>query len=407
MPAFRYRARDHRGKLLSGIVDAKDEHEVANLLMEKELVPINISLAQGHFSLSKLLRLEITSSKVKTDDLIMLCRQMYTMTKAGVPLLGALEKLAEVTRNPLLKRTMLEVAAQIEKGSTFAVSLKQFPTVFPSVFISVVNAGERSGELEEAFLRLAHYFELDAKTKKRIKAATRYPVMVVGAILIALGVMNFMVIPAFAQMFASFKVELPLVTRILMGSSNFMIHNWLWLVLIIAALVLLLRYQLRTPAGRYQWDKMKLKLPVIGGILHRITLARFSRIFTMTTRSGVPMVEGIQLVANAVGNAYIAKAINQMEQGISRGEPLHHVAEHSGVFSSIVLQMLAVGENTGAIDIMLEEVADFYEREVDYDLARLGDMIEPILLVVMGCLVLLLALGVFLPMWDMTSFIKR
>lgn len=405
MPVFRYRARDSKGKVSVGQIEAESRTKVASSLMEKGLVPLEIGTKKEPFDLKRLLNFELTPKKVKVDDLIMLCRQMFTMIKAGVPLLDLLDKLESVTRNPMLKKTLGQVADEIAKGKSFAASVQGFPNVFPTVFVSVVDAGERSGALEEAFKRLASYFELEAKMVKKIKSATRYPIMVIAAILVALGVMNFMVIPSFAQMFASFKMELPLVTRILLGSSNFMLAYWPGIFGVAGVAGFGVHRWLKTEKGRYTWDRYKLKMPVIGPILHRATLARFARIFTMTVRSGVPIVEGLKLVSSTVGNAYVAKAILGMQDGITRGDTFAKTAEDAGVFTEIVLQMLSVGEQTGALDTMLEEVADFYEREVDYDLARLSEMIEPILLVVMGALVVVLALGIFLPMWDMTSFV--
>lgn len=407
MPVFTYEARNSGGKIIKGVMEAKDQTMVASNLLETGLMPITVVIKKEPFDLSKLMKLEITPKKVKSDDMIMLCRQMFTMIKAGVPLLDALDKLSEVTRNPLLKKVLKDIQDEISKGKTFAASVQGFPKIFPPVFASVIDAGERSGELEEAFRRLAGYFELEAKTAKRIKAAVRYPIMVIVAIVIALCIMNFMVIPSFAKMFATFKKELPLVTKILLGSSNFMVNNWPIILATVISIFAAIKYTLKTKAGRFRWDRVKLKMPVIGPILHRVILARFARIFTMTVRSGVPMVEGIQLVSKTVGNTYVAKALEGMKEGITRGDPFTKTAEQSGIFSTIVLQMLSIGEETGSMDTMLEEVADFYEREVDYDLSRLGDMIEPILLVIMGCMVLLLALGIFLPMWDMTSFVKK
>lgn len=404
---FQYQARDSGGQLIKGKMEAESQSTVLSALSSKNLIPIKVEQVKQVANLKSIMAFEITPKNVRPDDMIMFCRQMYTLSKAGVPILSGLTRLAETTRSPLLAKTLKEVADKITTGQTLTQALSKYPKVFKNVFVALVDAGEQSGQLELAFEELANYFELERETKKRIKSATRYPTIVIGAIIVAFGVINFMVLPTFADMFKSFGADLPLITRVMIGMSNWMVTNWPSLLIIILALVVGVHFYLKTPKGRLNWDRTKLKLPLVGSIIHRIIMARFSRVFTMTLKSGVPMVQGISLIARTVGNKHVEQKMEGMREGIEKGDSLTKCASESNLFSPIALQMITVGEESGSIDTMLTEVADFYEREVDYDLKRLGDAIEPILLVIIGVLVMLLALAVFLPMADMSSFASR
>ncbi|MDY6943107.1 MAG: type II secretion system F family protein, partial [Pseudomonadota bacterium] len=275
------------------------------------------------------------------------------------------------------------------------------PAVFSPIFISIIRVGEESGRLDEAFIRLYHYLSFEKTTRDRVKVAARYPFFVLIAVTVAIGVIVTVVVPPFARIFESLGAPLPLPTRILIGMSDVVINYWYLLGAATAGLVMGARAYLRTESGRYRWDKLKLRLPVIGSIMLRSSLSRFARAFDMSFRSGVPVVQAMTLISRAVDNTYIAERVVEMRNGIERGDPLSRTARTTGLFPPMVLQMLTVGEETGSIDDMMKEVADFYEREVDYDVENLSATIEPLLIVAVGGVVLLMALGVFLPMWDM------
>jgi len=315
--------------------------------------------------------------------------------------------LATSSRNKLLQQALTDVIHNLEGGLSLAASLQTREDVFDNLFMSMVHVGENTGQLDTAFKQLADYLEMERETRKRIKQATRYPMMVLIAISIAIVIINVLVIPAFAAFFAKFDAELPWQTRLLMATSDFFIeYGWFMLIALALAAYGFMRY-IDTEKGRFQWDRFKLKAPIIGGIFERIALGRFSRTFSMTYRTGVPILQALIVVARAAGNSYIAKFVNEMRGQIERGETLTRAAANSGMFTPLVLQMLAVGEETGALDSLMDQVADFYEEEVDYDLKQLSDAIEPILIVVMGVMVLIVALGVFLPMWDLASAMKH
>jgi MSHA biogenesis protein MshG len=284
--------------------------------------------------------------------------------------------------------------------------MAEYPKVFSQLFVSIVHVGENTGQLEKAFLQLSQYLELEMDTRKRIKTAMRYPTFVILAIVIAMVILNIFVIPQFAEIFGRFNVELPLATRILIGTSSFFVNYWPLLLVLTIGSVFLVRWYVGTPKGRMLWDKTRLRLPVVGSVIERSLLARFSRSFAMMVGAGVPLNQALSLVASAVDNAFMAERIVEMRRGIERGESLLRNAISSELFTPLVLQMISVGEETGQVDELLTEAAEFYEREVDYDLKSLTARIEPILITVVAGMVLILALGIFTPMWDMMRAVR-
>jgi len=400
MSAFQWRGRNARGQLVDGRVEADSSDAVAQQLMRLDITPIEIESAPSLAEEGNGLRRQLGLDRPGINDLILFTRQMFTLTKAGVPIIHGLRNVSQSTRNPQLRRAIDDVVDALESGRDLASGLAQNPGVFPAMFVSIVRVGESSGNLEQAFAQLTDYLELERDFRARLKQALRYPAMVIVAMFIAVAILMTFVIPAFAEFFARFDAELPLPTKLIIAASNFT-AEWWWLILLAIGVALLgFRSWIRTESGRYRWDRMKLRLPVVGKILFQGTMARFARTFAMTYRSGVPLIQGLTLTARAVENEYIGQAVNDMRTGIERGEALSRTAAATGLFSPLVLQMLGIGEETGDVDAMLTETAEYYEREVDYDLRNLSAYIEPILLVFLAVLVLVLALGVFLPMWD-------
>lgn len=400
MSAFQWRGRNARGQLVDGRVEADSTDSVAQQLMRLDITPIEIESAPDPQLDRPGLGQRLGLDKPKVNDLILFTRQMYTLTKAGVPIIHGLRNVSESTRNPQLRGAIEDVVDALESGRDFASGLAQNPGVFPPMFVSIVRVGENSGNLDQAFSQLTEYLELERDFKARLKQALRYPIMVIVAMFIAVAILMAFVIPTFAEFFANFNAELPLPTRIIIGVSNFTAEWWWVILLAIGTGLLGFRRWIGTENGRYRWDRLKLRFPVVGRILFQGTMARFARTFAMTYRSGVPLIQGLTLTARSVDNEYIGQAVNDMRTGVERGESLSRTASATGLFSPLVLQMLGIGEETGDVDAMLTETAEYYEREVDYDLRNLSAYIEPILLVFLAILVLILALGVFLPMWD-------
>ena len=405
MAKYQYKGRDAQGALITGQLDAVNAEAVATQLNSRGLIPLSIqevaTAAGNSFDFAKLFR-----KRISVEELIIFSRQMHSLNKAGVPIIRALRGLAGSIKNETLKETLYDVADTLESGVDLASSLNRHPEIFSPLYVSVIHVGENTGRLDLAFKQVAGYLELERDTKKRIGEATRYPLFVIVAIVIAIGVINVLVVPAFAKLFSSFNAELPWQTQFLINCSNFTVNNWYWLLLAIIGSILACRYYIATDIGGLNWDRMKLRIPLVGGIFERINLGRFARTYAMVARAGVPIIQALNVVGSAVGNRYIESKINAMRTRIERGENFSRVAQNSGMFSELVLQMISVGEETGTMDDLLDEVADFYEQEVDYDLKSLGDKIEPILLLIVAGMVLILALGVFLPMWDLSSAVK-
>lgn len=403
MPLFNYQGRSKRGELLKGSIDGASADAVASQLFNSGITPIDIVEARPETDVLVLLMRHLSQGKVDLADLILFSHQMYTLTKAGVPITQALTGLAESTRKPAFKEALMDVADSLQSGRDLASSLNRHPRVFNRLIVSIVQVGESSGNLDQAFVQISKYLETEKDTRDRIKSALRYPVIVLIAIAVAVSVINIFVIPAFAKLFASFKAELPWATKLLIGTSDFFIAYGPYMLAMLLLGGFGLRAWIKTDQGHYAWDRFKLRIPLLGDILNRATLARFARSFAMTQRAGVPLVQGLTVVANAVDNRYIGDHILAMRNGIERGESVTRTAALSGMFTPMVLQMMGVGEETGSLDAMMQQVAEFYEREVDYDIKNLSANVEPVLIVAIGVMVLILALGVFLPMWDLAQ----
>ncbi|WP_323060531.1 MSHA fimbrial biogenesis protein MshG [Aeromonas hydrophila] len=404
MSSFAYKGRDSQGNAVSGVVDAANEMAAAEQLMRRGVMPTE--LKPGKAKAAALDWSLLLERGVRLDELVVFSRQMYALTRAGIPILRAIAGLEESAHSKPLKRALHALGEDLGNGRPLSSSMQAHPRVFSSLFVAIIHVGENTGQLEEAFLQLANYFELELETRKRIKTAMRYPSFVLIAIGVAMVILNIMVIPVFAGMFAKFGVELPLATRILLATSHFFVHYW-WVMLgVLLAMVFGWRRWVSTVKGKLTWHRWQLKLPIVGTIIERSLLARFARSFSMMLKAGVPLNTALSLVADAVDNAWMAGRIRDMRAGIERGESLLRTAGSSGLFTPLVMQMIAVGEETGQVDDLLHEAAEYYEREVDYDLKSLTARIEPILIGIVAVMVLILALGIFTPMWDMMRAVR-
>ncbi len=404
MALFAYQGRDGQGRAVRGQLEAANEQAAGEQLLRRGILPT--ALRSTKVASRKIEWQVLLESRVTLDELVIFTRQMYALIKAGIPIMRAIHGLAQTAHSKPLRRALQQVESELGNGRPLSAAMQAHPKVFNSLFLSVVHVGENTGQLEASFLQLSNYFALELETRKRIKSAMRYPALVLGFIIVAMVILNILVIPTFASMFAKFGVELPLPTRILLASSHFFVEWW-WGLLIgsLAGIVLWFRW-VHTPAGALRWSRWQLQIPIIGSIINRALLARFARTFAMMLRAGIPLNQALSLVADAVDNAHVGLRIQQMRSGVERGESLYRTAGSSQLFTPLVMQMFAVGEETGQVEELMQEAAEFYEREVDYDLRTLTARIEPILLVIVACMVLILALGIFTPMWDMMSAVR-
>ena len=409
MPTFAYRGRNARGEQVRGTLEGADSGAIAEQLFNTGITPVEIDVAAeraaatGEPTWWDRLREE----KPSALDVMLFSRQMHTLLRAGVPILKALGGLQESSQNPAMARVIQDLRQSLDSGRELSAAMSRHPQLFSPFYISLVRVGEATGLLEDVFLRLFEHLEFEKETRERIKAALRYPTFVIIAMAIALAIINIVVIPAFAKVFQNFKVELPFMTRVLIGVSDFSVHNWPYMLALLIGAVFAFRAWTATRPGKYAWDRFKLRLPIAGRIILQATLARFARSLALCLKSGIPAVQALSVVARVTENDYIQQRIEQMRDGVERGESILRTAVTTGVFTPMVLQMIAVGDETGELDELLFEVAEMYEGEVDYDVKNLAANIEPILIVFLAVLVLILALGVFLPIWDLGQTMLR
>jgi type II secretory pathway component PulF len=385
-------------------MEARGREAVAEQLASRGFIPVSIEEQT-----QSLLRFRIAGgfSRVKPQDLIVFSRQLATLMSAGVPFVQGLVTLEKQTENLRLRDALGDIRRDVETGSSFSDALAKHPSIFNKLYVSMIRAGETAGILDDILNRLAILSEHDAETRARVKTAVRYPLIVVGAICAAFVFLVSFVIPKFAAMFQRFKTDLPFPTRVLIGINAIVQHYWFIIVLVLGLLVWGAIAYGRTTRGRRQWDRFKLALPVFGVLFQKVALSRFARVFSAMQKSGLSMMLTLDVAAETVGNVVIARVVNEMRDSLRDGKGLRAPMESSGLFPPLVIQMMAVGEETGSIDVMLNKVSDYYDTDVEYALRNLSTLIEPVLLLFVGGMVLFLALGVFLPMWNMINLFKR
>lgn len=403
MQQYSYKGRGARGDLVEGLLEGASREAIAGQLLNSGITPVEINERRPQQDAGAVLRKLLQARKPDLSEIILFCRQMYTLMRAGVPINQAMTGLIRSSRNPVLAAALADVKTHLEAGRELSAALAQHGEVFSSLFVNTVRIGENTGRLDDAFLKLAEYLDRERDTRARVKSALRYPAFVVVAITIAIGIINVVVVPQFAKMFERAHVALPLATRIMIATSHFFVDYWTHMVAALVAAAFWFNRWLKTESGRFTWDRYKLKIPIVGDIVYRATLGRFARGFSMSIAAGVPLIQALTVMSRAVDNEYIGERIRNIRTGVERGDSLTRSAAATGMFTPLVLQMLTVGEETGAVDDLLAEVAGFYEREVDFDVRNLSQTIEPILIVALAAVVLLFALGVFLPMWDLAS----
>jgi MSHA biogenesis protein MshG len=401
MAVFSYSARDADGALRQGTLEGASAAAVADQLSSGGNTPVRIETATSAASASSVV---VTAwrrgARLGRTDVLLFSRQLHSLLKAGIPITRALGGLQE-SAGPAMASVIKQTRESLESGNALSLSMARQHGVFSAFYIAMVRIGELTGRLDEVFLRLFHHLAFEKLMRDQVRTALRYPSFVVAVMAAAIVIINLFVIPAFQKVFDGFGAELPLMTRILIGFSHFMTDGWPYLLGGAMACTFAFRAWVGTVEGRYTWDRVLLRLPIAGKIMTKATLSRFARSFALALKSGVPVVEAMVVVATTVENAYVGRAVARMKEGVERGDSLLRTAAASHIFTPVVLQMIAVGEESGSLDEMLAEVADFYQQDVEYELKTLSSQIEPILIVFLGIVVLILALGVFLPIWDL------
>lgn len=400
MPFFAYKGRNAQGALVEGLLESVDSRTLASQLLSQSITPVEIKPSAGPKT-SQDIDIQLFKEKIDTLDIMLFSRQMYTLLKAGIPIMKALGGLEASTQKKPLAEVIGDLRNGLDSGRELSSAMQTHPEVFSGFFVSMVRVGETTGMLDQVFLRMFHHLEFERFMRDQIKSALRYPTFVMVAMLVAIIVVNIFVIPAFAKVFQTMGTDLPILTKLLLATSNFMLNYWLVLVAGAGALFYVFRRYITTEKGKLQWDGFKLKTPIAGKIIHKATLARFARSYALAGKSGVPIIQALTLVAQTVDNDFIAQKVMKMREGVERGESILRTANTSGIFSPIVLQMIAVGEESGSLDELMEEIADMFQRDVEYEIKTLGAQIEPIMILFLGAMVLILALGIFLPIWDL------
>lgn len=402
MLTFSYHARDASGKTVSGVQEAISEDNAINTLMTRGLMVLSIQQRTVTKTSKRL-------GTVSETDLVLFTRQLATMIDAGLPLVTALTALYEQCdpkRQAGLKRVISDLSARVQGGDSFCEAICKHPRVFSRLYVSMVKAGESGGLLAEILDRLATFLEDAARLKKKIKSAMTYPVIV---ICIAIAITTFLivkVVPVFGQIFADFGAQLPAPTQFLIDLSDFIRGNWYILVALIAGAIFGIRYFVGTKQGGELWDRWKLKLPVFGPLMHKICMTRFSRTFAQLIRSGVPILEVMEIVGDTSGNSIVSKAIKSVSADIEKGDQLAAAMAKQAIFPAMLLRMIAAGESTGKIDAMLEKMADFWDEEIEALLDALTSLIEPLLIVVLGVIVGGIVIAMFLPIFKLNDIVS-
>ena len=404
MPNFKYKIRNNHGRASTGAIEGESKESVANHFKQMGYAPILIEEQKpGIANFNPFNRF---FNRVSQQELIVFTRQLETLQRSGVAILVGLESIIEEIDNPYFRRIIQEIANGIESGRSFSDGISRFPSVFSEIYINMIRSGEAAGMLDDVLDRLAVLMEHEQEMKMRVQQAIRYPLLVLLVISIAFPVLVMFVIPKFGALFSRFNTELPLPTKILLGTHFIISHYWVFIILTIIGLAFIFKRAIRTKSGRYTWDRIRLKIPVFGDISLKVSLSRFSRMTALLTASGIPIINTLEIIRDSLGNMVISDAINNIIHGIGEGKGIADPMKASGLFPGIVIQMVKVGEETGKINELLHKVSDYYDAQVDYTIRNMTVLIEPVLIFVLGIMVLTMALGIFMPMWNLISVFR-
>jgi type IV pilus assembly protein PilC len=403
---YSYRVRDRQGKIITGKLEADNETSVSQRLREMGYFVIGVE--EEKISLRKK-EMHIFKPKVKGKEITVFTRQFATMINAGLPLVKCLNILAEQTDSPVLTEVIADVQHEVEMGRSLSEALAKHPDTFKELYTSMVKAGEIGGVLDDVLLRIASTLESEDEIRRRIKAALTYPIAMFAISILLLVVMLVFVVPGFEKMFNDIGANLPFLTKIIMSISHFLV-SWKGGLFIIALIIgfVYLRRWMKSPSGRKKVDTVKLKIPVFGSLFHKMSLSRFSRTLGTLVASGVPILQALEITSKTVGNVLMAEAVDNVRAGVKEGDSIARPLGQSPLFPPMVTQMLAIGEETGALDTMLNKVSDFYDSEVAATVEALTSLLEPLLIVFLGVVVGTIVIALYMPIFSLiTQFTKQ
>ena len=401
MAKFQYKAKNMSGKVIEGIYDAPNRQNVIDMIKDKAFYPVEIK----EITESKDIKELDAFAKVKTKDLMVFCRQFSGILKAGVTLVQALKMLSEQTENPLLRNVIKEVSSDIQKGSSLSEAMSKHSKHFPPILIHMANAGEISGNLEDALDTVAIHFEKNEKIRKKVKGAMTYPVIVLIVAVVVVAFLLAFVVPTFTGIFENSDTALPGVTRALIAISDFLRNSWFVLALFAVIIGALVKMYLGSDEGRYAFDKKKLSLPLLGDIQVKSTAANFARTMTTLLSSGVGITEAIRISGQVIGNTYTIDVLKDIERQVNEGKGLYGPVKESGIFPPLLVNMIMLGEETGNLEDMLAKTANYFEEEVDEATEKLTTMLEPLIIVVLAVVVAFIVIAIALPMFDLSSVV--
>lgn len=403
MPSqYTYKARDRRGELVTGEIRGENREAVESHLEALDLMPVTID-RESSFSLGALFG---RKRGARLEDLILVTRKLATLYRAGVAILRSLEIVAEQYEDEPLGDALLDIRDRVERGESLSASMGEYPHLFPPVFVSSIKAAEVSGQLDTVLERLGTALEQELVTREEVKRAIRYPIMVIVAITVAFFVLTTFVVPKFAKFYAAYGAQLPTPTRILIALSDFITGNWYFLIPAIAVAVWGVFKLMKLPAVKPYLDRLILRTPVFGTLFLKVIFSRFSHVLGVLIASGIPILKSLEIVRETVGNTVVAKEIEYFEEGLHEGRSLYESRSGMPHFPRLVVSLMQIGLESGSLEITLREVAAFFDREVLYDSRRLTAALEPILIVIIGAMITVLALAIFLPMWNIISIFR-
>ncbi len=402
MKKFKFSARDVQGKIVTGELEARDPGSVADILHDRGLIVVSIKEGMG-IDFERLS--EINVGGVPTKEKVIFMRQMSTMVGAGLPLTRALEIMVQQAGNPFFKRVLKEVLASVQSGKSLSTSFREQDEIYDEVTLNLIEAGEESGKLEIILERLATELEEKNSLSSKLKSAMIYPIIILVVIVVVIVLMMMVLIPSMAQIYGDFGAELPLVTRMLMSMSDFFLGYWWAVLVVLAVLIIGGKYYLDSTKGKRSWDKLVLKIPVIGGIITKMQLSQFTRILALLLGSGLSIIKALELTASSLSNSMFKDTVAEAKSEVEKGGALALPIARSEYFPLLVSSMIAVGEETGEIDAVLTKVSEYYKEEVDVATTNMASVLEPVFLIIMGLAIAFIALGVYMPMFQLSSAI--